>query len=270
MTTTWNTYQTDDYRGIIAETISLKGYNHDVINAWYARPLGAGPFPGVVLVHHMPGWDDFYHEAALRLAMHGYNVVMPNLFFRFGHGEPGDVSAAARAEGSPPDECALGDMDAARALLASLPTSNGKIGIMGGCSGGRHTFLAACRLQGFDAAVDLWGGGVIATPEQINERRPVSPIEYTKDLSCPLIGFFGNDDQGPSPEQVNQHEEELKKYGKDYEFHRYDGAGHGFFSYDRPAYRQQQAMDLWLHIFEFFGKHLQTEPTAVAIASGVA
>jgi carboxymethylenebutenolidase len=49
----------------------------------------------------------------------------------------------------------------------------------------------------------------------------------------------------PSPEQVNQHEAELKKQDKAYEFHRYDGAGHGFFYYTRPAYRQAQAMDGW-------------------------
>ena len=73
----------------------------------------------------------------------------------------------------------------------------------------------------------------------------MAPIDYTKDLSCPMIGIFGNDDKSPSPEQVNQHEAELKKHGKNYEFHRYDGAGHGFFYYDRPAYRQEQAVDGW-------------------------
>ena len=58
-----------------------------------------------------------------------------------------------------------------------------------------------------------------------------------------MLGLFGNEDQRPSPADVDKHEAELKKHGKNYEFHRYDGAGHGFFYYDRPAYRQQQAMD---------------------------
>lgn len=262
----WNGFRTDAYRGIIAETIPLKGYNGDLINAFWARPLGPGPFPGLVMVHHMPGWDDFYHEAAIRFAMHGYNTAMPNLFFRFGHGEPADVSATQRAEGGPADDRVLGDLDAAKELLQELPTGNGKVGIIGGCSGGRNAFLAACRLRGFDAAVDLWGGGVIATPDQLSPRRPVAPIDYTKDLSCPLLGMFGNDDQSPSPEQVDQHEEELKKCGKEYEFYRYDGAGHGFFSYDRPAYRQQQAMDAWQKMFAFFARHLQPELVQVGAA----
>jgi carboxymethylenebutenolidase len=65
--------------------------------------------------------------------------------------------------------------------------------------------------------------------EELTAKRPVAPIDFTKDLSCNMIGIFGNDDKSPSPEQVNQHEAELKKHGKNYEFHRYDGAGHGFF-----------------------------------------
>ena len=138
--------------------------------------------------------------------------------------------------------------------LKSLPTSNGKVGIIGGCSGGRHAFLVACRVKGFSAVVDCWGGGVISS--RLTAQNPVAPIDYTKDLSSPLLGLFGNDDQNPSSEHVNQLEEELKKCGKDYEFHRYDGAGHAFWSYDRPAYRPQQAMDAWGKTFAFFGKHL--------------
>ena len=94
------------------------------------------------------------------------------------------------------------------------------------------------------------------TPDQLNEKTPVSPLDLTKDLSCPLLGLFGNDDTSPSPEQVNQHEAELKKQDKTYEFHRYDGAGHGFFYYTRPAYRQAQAMDGWEKVFAFCEKYL--------------
>jgi carboxymethylenebutenolidase len=48
----------------------------------------------------------------------------------------------------------------------------------------------------------------------------------------------------------------LKKHGKNYEFHRYDGAGHGFFYYDRPAYRTEQAIDAWQKVWAFLHKHL--------------
>ena len=92
--------------------------------------------------------------------------------------------------------------------------------------------------------------------EQLTEKQPVAPIDYTKDLSCPLLGLFGEDDDSPSPEQVAAHERELRAHGKDFEFHMYEGAGHGFFYYHRPMYRQEQAVDGWAKVFDFFEKHL--------------
>ena len=79
--------------------------------------------------------------------------------------------------------------------------------------------------------------------DALNPKRPVAPIDYTKDLSCPLLGLFGEDDHSPTPDQVALHEQELIKHGKTYEFTMYPDAGHGFFYYDRPAYRQQQAVE---------------------------
>jgi len=93
--------------------------------------------------------------------------------------------------------------------------------------------------------------------QELTPRQPVAPIEYTQDLSCPLLGLFGEDDQNPTPEQVTQHEQELKKHGKTYEFHMYPGAGHGFFYYDRPNYRQAQAVDGWQKVLAFLEKHLR-------------
>ena len=252
----WNELQTDANEGMTAELITIKGYNGDEVHAYFARPNGPGPYPGVVLAHHMPGWDEFYRETARRFVDHGYIAICPDLFERFGHGSPVDVAAKARGEGGVADDSAVGDCQSALDYLKAQPFSNGKVGIIGHCSGGRHAYLAACRAQGFDAVVDCWGGNVIMAPDRITPNQPVSPIEYTADLSCPILGIFGNDDQNPPPEQVNQHEEELKKHGKDYEFHRYDGAGHGFWYYDRPMYRQEQAMDAWKKTFAFFGEHL--------------
>lgn len=92
--------------------------------------------------------------------------------------------------------------------------------------------------------------------EALSPAQPVAPISLTDGLNAPLLGLFGNDDQHPTPEQVNQHEAELKRLGKTYEFHRYDGAGHGFFYYHAPMYRPEAAMDGWGKIFDFFGRHL--------------
>jgi carboxymethylenebutenolidase len=251
-------YQTDQYIGIVAETVTIGGDGGDRIHAYLARPLGPGPFPGIVLVHHLPGWDEWYREMARKFADHGFAVVSPDLYCRAGHGTPEDVAARVRSEGGVADDQVVGDVAGALAYLRSQPYSNGKVGVIGTCSGGRHAVLAASLVRdGFDAVADLWGGGVVMGSDDLNDKRPVAPLDYTKDLMCPLLGLFGNDDSSPTPEQVNQHEAELKKHTKEYAFHRYDGAGHGFFYYNRPsAYRAVQALDGWQKVFDFFESHL--------------
>ena len=249
-------YETDQYEGIIAETVTIHGFNGDVINAYFARPLGAGPFPGMVLAHHLPGWDEWYREAALRFARHGYLTISPNLYARSGHGTPEDVAAKVRAAGGIPDDQAVGDLEGGAFFLQSLPICTGKVGIFGTCSGGRHACLAACGNQTFSAVVDCWGGRVVMSEDELTPNQPVAPIDYTPNLTIPLLGIFGDQDQGPTPEQVKIHEEALKKHGKNYEFHMYPDAGHGFFYYHRPAYRAEQAVDGWNKIWAFLAKNL--------------
>ncbi|MGE0228291.1 MAG: dienelactone hydrolase family protein [Dehalococcoidia bacterium] len=249
-------FTTDQYHGMLAETVTYAGANGDVIDAYLARPLGPGPFPSVVLIHNVLGWGEFYYEMTRKFAHHGYVAICPNLFDRDGDGAPEDVAAQVRADGGPPDDRVVADVEGAATFVRSLPYTSGKVGVIGSCSGGRHTFLAACRTSSFDAAVDLWGGRVVMPPEDLTERTPVSPIEYTKDLSCPLLGLFGVEDRNPTPEIVSQLEAALQEHGKQYEFHSYEGAGHGFFYYHMGMYRQEQAVDGWDKVFTFFEKHL--------------
>jgi len=232
------------YEGLLAETVFIQGHEGDQVLAYLARPVGAGPYPGVVFLHGaVSGWDEWTREAARRLAQHGHAALAPNLHWREAPGAaPDDAAAEARRRGGEPDDRALGDIDGAARFLRSQPYSNGKVAIMGVCSGGRQTYLAACKLTVFDAAVDCWGGR--------------APIDLTGSLSCPLIGIFGEDDQSPSPADVAATEAELKKHRKGYEFHSYPGAGHMFFAWTRPSYRQEQAEDGWKKVFAFLAKHL--------------
>ena len=249
-------YETDRYEGMLAETVAMAGAGGDLIYAYLARPVGPGPYPGMVLVHHMPGWDEWYREATRRFAHHGYVAISPNLYHRLGHGTPEDVAAKARAAGGVPDEQVVGDIAGALQHVRALPYVSGKVGIFGTCSGGRHAYLAACRVPGFDAAVDCWGGRVVMTEEQLSPLSPVAPVDLTEQLSCPVLGLFGADDKSPSPEQVAMQEAALKRHGKVYEFHTYADAGHGFFYYHRPSYRQEQAVDGWERIWAFLACYL--------------
>ena len=244
------------YRGMTCENVTIKGDGGTPITAYTAKPSGAGPFPGVVLVHHLPGWSELYIETTRRFAHHGYMAICANLYERVGQGNPDDVAAKVRADGGIADSQMVGDTKAAVKWMRAQPNLNGKVGIFGSCSGGRHAFIYSCQKNDVDACVELWGGRVVMGKEELNEKTPTAPIDMTKDLCCPLLGLFGNDDRAPSPEQVNQHEAELKKHGKVHEFHRYDGAGHGFFYWHRPMYRAEQCMDAWGKVLAFFGKHL--------------
>ena len=256
----WNNLRTDDYEGMLAETVTMPRNDGKRIHAYLSRPLGKGPYPGIILVPHVPGWDEINREAARRFTQHGYVVICPNIYEEYGHGNPREVAAKARETGFVPDDSVMADCEGARDFLSALPYSSGRVGIIGMCSGGRHAFLAGCKLKGLHAAVDCWGGFVVMSEDELTPSYPVAPIDFTAQLSCPLLGIFGNDDKMPTPEQVDMHERELIKYGKDYTFFRYDGAGHAFWCYDGELYRPKQAMDSWDKVFAFFEKHLNGQP----------
>jgi carboxymethylenebutenolidase len=252
------------YEGMIAETATIMGHVGDAIEAYFARPLGSVGVPSVVVLHHMPGWDEWSKEVVRKFAYHGYAAIGPHLFSRHGPGRWDDLAAAARSAGGASDAQVIGDTEGALAFLRAQPDASGKVGVIGFCSGGRQAYMAACKIPSLDAAVDCWGGRVIATPADITPERPVSVIDMTPQMSCPLLGIFGNDDENPDREQVNKTEQVLKQNGKEYEFYRYDGAGHGFFATDRPGYRPEQAVDGWKKVFAFYEKHLQGAPALAA------
>lgn len=245
------------YEALFAETVLMRGHQGDQIDAYLARPLGVSAAPGVVVIHHMPGWDGPTKEIARRFAHHGYVAISPNLHFREGKATPQENSASVRAAGGMPDDRTMGDVQGAVDYLRTLPYVNGRVGVIGYCSGGRQSYLAACTVRGLDAAIDCYGGGVVAKPEELTPRQPVAPIELTRDLQCPLLGLFGVEDTRPSPADTAKTKEALDKFGKTYEFHTYDNAGHAFFAVDRPQYRQAAAVDGWEKVFAFFGKHLR-------------
>ena len=244
------------YDAIMAETITIPGHDGDLIEAYYARPLGPGPFGSVVVIHHMPGYDPQTKEIARTFAVNGYNAICPNLYTREAPGaSPDDAAAAARAQGGVPDERLVGDVGGAAKFLRSLENSNGKVGTIGYCSGGRQSFLAAVSLP-LDAAVDCYGAFVVGNPPEGSPLKVGPIVDKTPNLSCPLLGLFGADDSHPSPEQVGELEQALKAAGKTYEFHSYKGAGHAFFAVNRPSYRVEAANDGWQRIWDFYGQYL--------------
>ena len=242
----------------LSATVKIAGHGGAEIEAYSARAQDASPRGGVVVIHHMPGYDDQTKEIVRRFGHLGYNAVMPNLYWHDAPGAaPDDAAAAGRAKGGVPDERLVGDVGGAAEYLRALSNSNGKVGVIGYCSGGRQSVLAACSLP-LDAAVDCYGAFVVGDPDA-----PGHPMKHVKplydllpDLNCPLLGLFGEEDAYPSPEQVAELEQLLTGHGKSFDFHSYPNAAHAFFAVERQSFRPEAAKDGWERIAAFYGKYL--------------
>src|ERR1044071_6046455 len=97
-----------------AESVTIVGHGGDEIEAYFATPTSPGPHPGVVVIHHMPGYDRATKEIVRTFAAYGYAALCPNLHYRYAPGaKAGDAAAAARDAGGVPDDQCLGDVQAA-------------------------------------------------------------------------------------------------------------------------------------------------------------
>ncbi|MGH3444231.1 MAG: dienelactone hydrolase family protein, partial [Nocardioidaceae bacterium] len=207
-------------------------------------------------IHHMPGYDAATKEIARRFASWGWSAICPNLHHRDAPGaDPDDAAAASRANGGVPDGRLVGDVGGAARYLREHPSSNGAVATIGFCSGGRQSVLAACALD-VDAAIDCYGAFVLDSPPAEMGMKVSSLEPRLPDLSCPLLGLFGNEDTHPSPEEVQRLDVILNDLGKEHDFHAFDDAGHGFFSVDRPAYRPAAATEGWRLVREFLDTRL--------------
>ncbi|GAA3288489.1 dienelactone hydrolase family protein [Dactylosporangium vinaceum] len=238
---------------IRAETVFI---GDEQIQAYQARPVDGGPVPGVVVIHHLPGYDEATKEMVRKFAANGYAAICPNLFWREAPGaSPDDASAFVRGQGGIADEQIIRDVATAAAALRGLDNAAGKVGVIGHCSGGRQALLVATAVE-LDAAVDCYGAFALEPPPTGFPLRVTSIKDRLADVRCPVLGLFGDDDKYPAPAEVARLAELMAEHGKHFEYQSYEGAGHGFFAVDRPSYRPQAAVDGWQRIFAFFAEHL--------------
>jgi carboxymethylenebutenolidase len=237
-----------------AETISIEGFGGDTIEAYLATPTDVERCGSIVVIHHMPGYDEATKEIARKFAANGYAALMPNLYHREAPGAaPDDAAALARSSGGVPDERLVGDVAGAMNHLKSLPISNGKVASIGFCSGGRQSLLAGCRLP-LDAVIDCYGAFAAVDSPEGSPLHATAVVGEVGNLSGPLLGLFGAEDQYPSPEQNEILANALTAAGRTFDFHTYDGAGHAFFNVDRPSFRPESATEGWREIFHFLAR----------------
>ena len=206
--------------------------------------------PGVVIAQHIPNahisleGDPFTIDIGERMVAAGYACVIPYIF----HWWPSDEEILVKREAWRDDRC-LADMRAAYDLLAGLDQVDaGRIGVLGHCWGGRVAWIEAANNPGYKTSVVLYGGRVKIPLGEGAE----PPIEMADRIKCPMLGVFGNNDQNPSPEDVDDMDAALTAAGVTHTFHRYDGAGHGFQDFvTEDRYCKEQSDDAWGKIMTF-------------------
>ncbi len=230
-------------------TIPVDGQN---MWAYMSLPDGAGPHPGVVVIQHGPGLNNFIQDFTRRLAAEGYAAIAPNMYHRDDPTVQGETffDKIGRLR----DDTVIEDVNATIRHLSTLPMVRGdRIGITGFCFGGRVAYLMAAvnpviRASGLFYPWHImapWGEGP-------------SPLDRTPSLkNCQVVGFFGEDDQDPTVEEARKIDAELTRQGKSHEFHYYAGAPHGFMANTNPErYRPGAARDAWGKLLDTFQKHL--------------
>ena len=228
------------------DTVSVGG---QPMQLYIGVPDGPGPFPGVVVMFHRAGIDAFTKDRVDRLARAGYVAAAPDLYHRFPEtmDEPAKMAALKDVE-------ILADVAATVSHLTTAKLADGsRLAILGHCMGGRMAFLGGAADPSFRASVIYycgnmfkpWGDGV------------PTPFERLKGLKGPVIGFFGNDDKNPSPDDVNKIDAELTRLGVRHAFHRYDGAAHAFQNFVRAdSHRPAAADDAWAKTLAFLDREL--------------
>ncbi len=214
-------------------------------------PAGGDSVPGVVVIQHGPGVDRFIEEQVADLARHGYAAAAPDLY----HRQPADGSDMATRMGRLRDDEILADVDATIAHLRRLPDLRvGELAVLGFCMGGRVTYLlAGARPKAWRTAGVFYGGNIMKPWGE-----GPAPFDLTRDIACPVVGFFGNEDTNPSPADVDRIDAELTAYGKAHEFHRYDDAGHAFLNFtNAERYRPAPAKDAWTKMLDVLNRHLR-------------
>lgn len=226
------------------------------IPAYLALPDGKGPFPAVIVIHEIWGLVEHIKDVTRRLAGQGYAAIAPDLYTREG-GPPtsGDLQVFRKFLGEVPDRQIVGDLEAAFKYLQSHPAiQKERIGIIGFCMGGFYALFASAQIPGLRAAVDFYGR--LVYPE-LNEKKPVSPIDRAKDIRCPIQFHFGEADPSIPLDQVARLKEILEAHGKTFELYTYPDAPHAFFNDTRDSYRPAAAQLAWQRSLEFFAQHLK-------------
>jgi carboxymethylenebutenolidase len=220
---------------------------------YYARPLGAGPFPVVLVNEEIFGVHDYIKDVCRRFAKLGYLAVAPEIYFR--EGDITKVTDMGQLIGQfiskAPDDRVLADLDAATAWAIANKGDAARLGVTGFCRGGRNTWMYAAHSKAVKAAVAWYGpigGGTSAI-------QPKTVMDIAADINCPLLGLYGGQDTGIKVDDVQAAAAKARAAGKTVEIVVYPDAPHGFHADYRPSFKAADAADGWMRLQAWFKKY---------------
>jgi carboxymethylenebutenolidase len=225
-----------------SKTVSYKSGDETVQGLLYT-PSGKGPFPGLIVIHEWWGLNDWVKDQASKLSDQGYVALAIDLYRGKVATTPDEAHQIMRGV---PEDRAKRDLHAAFEFLASQPNvKKARVGAIGWCMGGGYALDVA--LQEPTLGADVINYGHLATdPESL------------KKINAPILGLFGAQDKGITPDDVRKFEETMKQMGKKIDVKIYDDAGHAFENpNNKDGYREADAADAWKRTLDFLAATLK-------------
>ena len=225
-----------------SKAVSYKSGDESVNGILY-RPAGKGPFPALVVIHEYWGLNDWVKEQAGKLADQGYVALAIDLY----RGKVADnPDLAHELMRGVPEDRAKRDLGAAYDFLASQSeVKKNRIGAIGWCMGGGYSLDMA--LIESHLAADVINYGHLATETSELEK-----------INAPILGIFGGQDRGITPDDVKKFQQATEKLGKKIEIKIYPDAGHAFENpNNKQGYRPEDAADAWRRTVDFLAATLK-------------
>jgi len=218
------------------------------VSAYLAVTPGEGTHPAVIVIHEWWGLNDWVKQQADSLAMHGYTALAVDLY----HGKVAyDQETAHQLMSGLAEDDAMTTLRAAADFLRGRSDVRANaIGVIGWCMGGKYSIRLAAADPGIKACVMYYGA-------------PITDPKTIAGIQAAVLGNFGAEDKGPSPDQVRAFQTALRKAGKKVDFKIYPKAGHAFANVNNPwgGYRAEAAQDAWQRTLAFLEAQLRRGST---------
>jgi carboxymethylenebutenolidase len=243
---------TTSAEGLVAGEVKVPAEGGEM-PAYRAMPAKGKGFPVVLVVHEIFGVHEYIKDVCRRFAKRGYLAIAPDLYARQGRvDDKPDFLEIRKVVSQVPDAQVMADLDATARWAGEHSGDVARLGITGFCWGGRIVWLYAAHNPELKAGV-AWYGSLVA--RQPNPLQPKQAVDLVAAMRAPVLGLYGEADQGIPQSSIEQMRTAIKAAGKQSEIVVYPEGPHGFHADYRPSYRKEMAEDGWNRLLAWFKKY---------------